>query len=130
MSLADADDQRRALETSIRNWADVDLQTAAAFAKQQPDGAAKDAMIGGVARSIARLDPAAGMEWAATISDAGLQSRAALGVIWQSAGRDTAAAIQLLQSAPLNPQVQQELVGMISSGHFGTWGASAPSRSP
>lgn len=130
MSLADADDQRRALEASIRNWADVDLQTAAAFAKQQPEGPAKEAMIGGVARSIARLDPAAGMEWAASITDTGLQTRAALGVIWQSAGRDSATAIQLLQNAPLDPQVQQNLVGMISSGHFGTWGPTPQPRTP
>ncbi len=130
MSLADGDRRRRALETSSRNWADGDLQTAAAYAKQQPDGVAKEAMIGGIARSIARLDPAAGMQWAASITDPGLQARTAMGVIWHSGSRNPDAALQLLQNSPLSPQVQQDLLTMITSGHYGAWDRPAATPRP
>ena len=133
LSLPQGEDQRRALDALIGNWSSLDLQAAADFVNGQPAGQTREAMVSRLAREIAGQDPSAALQWTASISDPAAQTRTAMGIIFRSAGRDTAAAAQMVQNSSLSPQVQQAVLDRIDEISKNGWwprGGDGPPPSP
>jgi hypothetical protein len=115
-TLQDQREQMFTMGQVIRNWAGNDINAAAAFVNSQPAGQARDAMVVSMAREVAQQDPSSALKWAASVSDQRMQERAAMGVVFQAAGQDQAAAQQLIQNSGLQDSVKQQLQNMVANG--------------
>ena len=121
MTLPAGREQQRAYDQVVQNWCDISLQAAASFVSSQPAGANKDAMIGTLAREVAKQDSSAALEWAATLSDSGMQEDTAWSVLRRSARRDPEGTQQLLQSSSLSAEVKQALMTRMTNSS-NQWG--------
>lgn len=131
MTLPDGPEQRMAMDQSIGNWASQNLQAAANYINSQPAGPVKDVMVSRLAREIATQDPSAALHWTASLSDPGMQTRTAMGIVMRTSGHDPAAAAQILESSPLAPEVQQQILTRISNPNRNFWnrgGGGGPPR--
>lgn len=115
-TLQDQREQMFTMGQVIRNWAGNDINAAAAYVNSQPAGQARDAMVVSMAREVAQQDPASALKWAASVSDQRMQERAAIGIVFQAAGQDQAAAQQLIQSSGLQDSVKQQLQNIVANG--------------
>lgn len=115
-TLQDQREQMFTMGQVIRNWAGTDINAAATYVNSQPAGAGRDAMVASMAREVAQQDPASALQWASSVSDQRMQERAAMGVVFQAAGQDKAAAQQLIQNSGLQDSVKQQLQNMVANG--------------
>lgn len=97
------------VEQIMQNWSSRDAESAAAWLAQQPSGAWRDRATSVLAKSIAREDGAAGMQWANTITDEKrrLRELSRLYRDWQK--HDPAAARQWITQANLTPEQKKQL---------------------
>jgi hypothetical protein len=121
MTLPAGREQQRAYDQLVQNWCDLNLQAAASFVSSQPAGENKDAMIGTLAREVAKQDPSAALKWAATLSDSGMQEETAWSVLRRSVRRDPEGTQQLLQSSALSAEVKQAVMTRMTN-NTGQWG--------
>ncbi|NBR70931.1 MAG: hypothetical protein EBQ51_08490 [Verrucomicrobia bacterium] len=110
MSLPQGKEQIRALDELVQNWCDLNLQAAADFVSRQQPGVNKDAMVGTLAREVAKQDPASALKWVATIQDGGVQENTAWSIYQRALRRDPEGAQQMLQSSPLPIPTKQSLL--------------------
>ncbi len=108
-------DKRGAIDEAIKGWAESDLGGAAAYVSSQPPGESRDVMAGSLARQIGRENPAAGLKWAAMVSDPGNQQRAVTGIVFGVYRRDPTKALELLQGSPVPPPVQQAVLSRMTN---------------
>ena len=108
-------DKRGAVYTAISNWADADLNGVAAYVSSQAPGESRDIMAGTLARHIGQEDPAAGLKWAAMVSDPASQERAVAGALVDLYRQNEAQARQLLQGSGLSAQVQQAALSRMTN---------------
>ena len=125
MSLPAGKDQQRALDQLVQNWADLNLQAAADFVSRQAAGVNKDVMVSTLAREVAKQDPSAALQWAATLSDPDAQSRTAISFMWRTARQDLAAAQQLVNSSALSQVAKQSVLSRMTNGNGG-WRGGGP----
>lgn len=108
-------DKRGAVYTAISNWADADLNGVAAYVSSQAPGESRDIMAGTLARHIGQEDPAAGLKWAAMVSDPAAQERAVAGALVDLYRQNEAQARQLLQSSAISVQIQQAALNRMTN---------------
>jgi hypothetical protein len=113
-------DKRGAIYTAISNWADADLNGTAAYVSSQPPGESRDMMAGTLARHLGQEDPAAGLKWAAMVSDPAGQERAVAGALRDIYRKDTNQAVQLLQNSTISMPIRQKALQRLAQGGF--WG--------
>lgn len=130
MTLPAGREQQRAYDQLVQNWCDLNLQAAASFVSSQPAGVNKDAMIGTLAREVAKQDPSAALKWAATLSDSGMQEDTAWSVLRRSARRDPEGTQQLLQSSSLSAEVKQAVMTRITNNTSGWGGFQGRGQNP
>lgn len=118
-SLPAGTDKRAAIYSAMANWADADPNGAAAYVSSQPAGESRDMMAGTLARQIGQEDPAAGLKWAALVSDPASQERAVAGALIEFYRQNEAQARQLLQSSSISVQVQQAALSRMTNR--GAW---------
>jgi hypothetical protein len=115
MSLPAGKEQLRALDELVQNWCDLNLQSAADFVSRQQAGINKDAMVGTLAREVAKQDPASALKWVATISDARMQESTSWSIYQRALRRDPEGAQLMLQSSPLSSALKQSLLEKAAS---------------
>lgn len=108
-------DKRGAIYSAISNWADADPNGVAAYVSSQPAGETRDMMAGTLARQVGQEDPAAGLKWAAMVSDPATQERAVAGALIELYRQDETQARQLLQSSAISAQVQQAALNRMTN---------------
>lgn len=91
------------------SWSSSDPESAAAWLAQQPNGAWRDGATAVLARSIAREDGAAALQWANTITDAE-RRQSELSSLYRNWQRnDPEAARQWLVRSNLSPEQKKQL---------------------
>jgi hypothetical protein len=104
-------------ENLVQQWADRDTAAAAAYAMSQPPGPDRDQLLGRVAFSRARNDPAAAASLVAEQIEPGpIRDDAVVSVIHQWMLRDAPAAVAWVRSFPpgaLRTRALQELEVML-----------------
>lgn len=93
----------------MHNWGSRDPESAAAWLAQQPNGAWRDGATAVLARSIAREDGAAALQWANTITDAERRTSELTSLYrnWQRS--DPEAARQWLARANLSAEQKKQM---------------------
>jgi hypothetical protein len=77
-------------------------------------------MAGTLARHLGQEDPAAGLKWAAMVSDPAGQERAVAGALRDIYRKDTNQAVQLLQNSTISMPIRQKALQRLAQGGF--WG--------
>lgn len=108
-------DKRGAIYSAISNWADADPSGVAAYVSSQPVGETRDMMAGTLARQVGQEDPAAGLKWAAMVSDPATQERAVAGALIDLYRQNETQARQLLQSSAISAQIQQAALSRMTN---------------
>jgi len=116
--------QGSAMNQVLQNWVAQDPNNAVAFVNSQPAGPAKDGMVSSLARGLASDDPTSAMKWVSTISNQGMQTGTAMGILAEAGvfgpnGPDTALAQSLTSTLPQN--VQQQIMQRVTN-RGGPWG--------
>ena len=108
LSLSSGDGRNRAIGASFANWASQDPQAAAAEIASL-SGAPRDAATFGYATRVVHEDPAAGVDWAATISDQSSREQALIDTGRTFFRKDPAGAAQWLAASGLSSELQEKI---------------------
>lgn len=103
----------------IQSWAAQDLSGATAYVSSLPPGQDHEMFVNLMAQEIAMDNPASAMQWAASLTNQGMQIGSAMSVlghagVMTSSGTDLQAAQSLLRNSGLNPNVQSNILTILT----------------
>lgn len=110
-----SDTRSQALSDVISTWAHKDSSSAAEYVTALPPGTERDRTTSSLVNAIAERQPTEAWQWALTISDQNQRDVALAGVINRLAPRDPAAARQWLDTAPMSPELKNQLQARLQS---------------
>ena len=101
--------QAQALAGIMNVWAANEPADASEYIATLPAGPERDAPVSAFARGLSRIDPAASLQWAATVQDPALRSASLTEIFAEFFKQDAAAARASLENVPgLTPAERQQ----------------------